>query len=276
MPIKKRRRAAVLKAFDRLYEQVKNNKKFKFEVLTAQLKQIEGEKKAFKDSNLLPDEPKGRRSPFDAAVKTYVKAMSTAREKCMNGYKKAVSQYREQGEIARASLVQEEMKVFLSRTSASLAPAIKEGELLATAEIDPRPWLYTTVKPAPGWTAPRFDTSNWAQGNAAFGMPDAPNIRIGTLWNTPAIALRTWVDVPELKPNHLVILRLRHDEGVKIYLNGELLFHDNGWNNEYADIVLDDAQKALFRPGRNTLAVTCVNAVGYGGVDMGLRLVLKK
>ncbi len=274
--VQEKARETLIKELDKQYENIKKNKTLKFEALRDQLGRIEDDRRTLMDSGTLPDESRGMKS-IDAAVKAYVKTMNNARERCLSEYKKAVSRYREKGDIARATAVQEEMTAFLRRTSGRSAQPIKEGVLLSTAEMDPpRTWFYTTIKPGPGWNAPRFDTTGWAQGQAAFGRPPAPNLRIRTLWDTPAIWLRTWVEVPELSPNHILMLRLRHDEGVRIYVNGELLFLNDGWNNEYTELILNDTQKALFRPGRNTIAVSCVNVVGYGGIDMGLRLVLKK
>ncbi len=139
-----------------------------------------------------------------------------------------------------------------------LTPPIREGVLLATAEAGPSQiWLYTSVKPGAGWTAPQFEDRQWDRGQAVFGKEGTPNIRIGTLWNTREIWLRTSVDFPQLLPNHVIMLRLRHDDDVEIYVNGELLVRYPGWNNEYSDIPLNDAQKARFVKGRNTLAVYC-------------------
>jgi len=267
---------ALLKALDRQYEHVKKKKRLGSETRSAQFEYIEGVRRAFKADDPLPD-PSVAGKEIKTAIKDYVEKMTKAQDKCWKECEKAASAYRRQGNVARATAIQEEGRAFRQRTSALLAQPINEGVLLSTAEVGPPwSWLYTTVKPGPGWTAPQFDTRDWATGIAAFGSEGTSNIRIGTLWNTEAIWLRTSVDVPRLSPDHVIILRLRHDEDVKIYVNGELLIQLPWWNNNYDEIVLTDAQKSLFCEGRNTLAVNCTNKGGAQGIDLGLTLFLKK
>jgi len=265
----------LLKAFDKQIDFAKRDRKPGWK---ARLRDIQDEKLAFKDDHVLPKSSGGMKSAImRSAINKHEKEMTNARDKRSNEYEKAVGDYLKQGKNARATEVRQEGQAFLQRTAALLAKPMVEGVLLPTAELGPpREWLYTTVKPVPGWTAPQFDTRDWATGIAAFGSEGTSNIRIGTLWNTEAIWLRTSVDVPRLSPDHVIILRLRHDEDVKIYVNGELLIQLPWWNNNYDEIVLTDAQKSLFCEGRNTLAVNCTNKGGAQGIDLGLTLFLKK
>ncbi|HKM52137.1 MAG TPA: hypothetical protein VJY33_01940 [Isosphaeraceae bacterium] len=265
----------LLKAFDKQIDFAKRDRKPGWK---ARLKDIQDEKLAFKDDHVLPKSSGGMKSAImRSAINKHEKEMTNARDKRSNEYEKAVGDYLKQGKNARATEVRQEGQAFLQRTAALLAKPIVEGVLLPTAELGPpREWLYTTVKPGPVWTAPQFDTRDWATGIAAFGSEGTPNIRIGTLWNTEAIWLRTSLDVPRLSPDHVIILRLRHDDDVKIYVNGELPIQLPWWNNNYDEIVLTDAQKSLFCERRNTLAVNCTNKGGAQGIDLGLTLFLKK
>jgi hypothetical protein len=111
-----------------------------------------------------------------------------------------------------------------SPTIPATVEGIREGVLLSTGEMDsPSQWLYTTVDPGAEWASPKFDTRQWTLGLPTFGQSDPPHIPFRTRWETPAIWLRTSVVVPRLSPNHILILRLWNDDGVEIYVNGELL-----------------------------------------------------
>ena len=53
---------------------------------------------------------------------------------------------------------------------------------------------------------------------------------------------------------------------------GEPLFDARGYTTDYLEVPLDDRRRALFREGRNTLAVTCRQSRGGQGIDVGLSL----
>ena len=98
-------------------------------------------------------------------------------------------------------------------------------------------------------------------------------MRARTAWSTPEVWLRTAVELPELAPADLLTLHLFHDEDVEVFVNGQRLYRGRGYLTSYADLPLDEAQKALFRPGRNVLAVHCRQTAGGQGVDVGLSLL---
>lgn len=53
-------------------------------------------------------------------------------------------------------------------------------------------------------------------------------------------------------------------------VNGKPLLSARGYITAYYDIVLDNAQEALFQPGANTIAATCTQTGGGQGVSPGL------
>ena len=110
------------------------------------------------------------------------------------------------------------------------------------------------------------------RGVAGFGKRGTPALSVGTRWDTRAIWLRTSVRLPALGPHDVLTLRLFHDEDVEVFVNGQPLLREPGFTTSYGDHVLSDAQKALFRPGPNLVAVTCRQTQGGQGIDLGLTL----
>ncbi|MBX6315997.1 MAG: hypothetical protein IRY99_24250 [Isosphaeraceae bacterium] len=133
-------------------------------------------------------------------------------------------------------------------------------------------WSYTTDPPAEGWNQPDFDASSWKRGAPGFGSPGTPALVVRTPWQTRSIWLRTTVEVPPLNGDDALSLHLFHDEDVAIFVNGQPLYQAKGFLTSYRDIPLDAAQKALFRPGTNVLAVSCRQTRGGQGIDLGLSL----
>jgi hypothetical protein len=155
----------------------------------------------------------------------------------------------------------------VDRMSARVSVVLPSGEASAPAE-----WSYTTTDPGAGWTEPGFDSSGWKSGKAGFGTDGTPALRVGTRWDGDRIWLRTKFDVPALKPGDDLTLRLFHDEDAEVFVNGKRLLRTRGYVTSYRSIPLDDAQKALFREGSNTLAVSCRQTGGGQGIDVGVTL----
>ena len=155
--------------------------------------------------------------------------------------------------------------VAASRTIALVSPG-------AAWRGRPSRWAFVTGRPADGWDAPGFDDSAWKSGEAGFGTAGTPGIRVRTRWDTPAIWLRTTFDAPKVAPGDALRLHVFHDEDVEVWLNGKSIFRAGGYDTDYLDVPLDDAARALVRPGPNTLAVSCRQTGGGQGVDVGLIL----
>ncbi len=134
-------------------------------------------------------------------------------------------------------------------------------------------WSYTTSEPVGDWKNPDFDVQAWKSGPAGFGTPGTPAIAVKTRWESPRIWLRNAIELPALGPDDALTLRLFHDEDVEIFVNGERLLRARGYVTSYQDIPLSESQKALFRPGRNLIAVSCRQTGGGQGVDLGFSLL---
>jgi hypothetical protein len=145
-----------------------------------------------------------------------------------------------------------------------------------SAGAEAHEWKYTMTEPAAGWNSADFDDSSWSTGPAGFGTRGTPGVRVQTNWDTPAIWLRTTVDLPELGADDVLTLRLFHDEDAQVFVNGQPLLSADGYITDYKSLRLTPEQKALFRPGQNVIAVSCRQRTGGQGIDLGLGLLKAK
>ena len=168
----------VLKAFDKNYEIVKNNKALKIEVQLAQLEKIEAEKKAFDDSGVPPT-----LTGMKIALSEYRTAQKKAETTCKAAFEKAAKAYRDKGEIKTAGAVLDEMKEFLAKgPAASTGTAVvffsaRSGKVLglqngATADGT----KIVTAEYAKG-----DQTQMWKVVPAADGWSYIENVKTGTV-----------------------------------------------------------------------------------------------
>lgn len=121
------------------------------------------------------------------------------------------------------------------------------------------------------------DESEWVSGTGPFSNSD-DQFR-STYWDssTKPIMIRrhftlSAAEIENIK-NSSLVLSCSYDENPKVYLNGELLWSQTGWNDSnYAEYTLTDTQKALLVEGDNVLAITLQQGGGGGHVDYGLKL----
>jgi hypothetical protein len=105
----------LLKAFDKYYEAVKNNKSLKIEAQLAQLEKIEAEKKAF-DESAVPPTVTG----LKAAMSEYRALQKKADAACKAAFEKAAKAYRDKGDVKAAAAALEDMKEFMANISGSM------------------------------------------------------------------------------------------------------------------------------------------------------------
>ena len=101
----------------------------------------------------------------------------------------------------------------------------------------------------------------------SFSNPIKPN----TLWKSKSIWIRRTIDIPQgFKPENLK-LNLSNDDDVKVYLNGVLAYSCGPCYRSGYDLfnISPEALKSL-KPGKNTMAVHCINPQGGGFIDVGL------
>lgn len=128
-----------------------------------------------------------------------------------------------------------------------------------------------TIEDAPaGWHTAGFDDSEWPLAPGGFGTEGTPGARVGTVWGTPQIHLRTRFELVEV-PESLV-LSFHHDEDVEVYLNGVEVFARRGYRGDYAEVQLDQEAVDALVVGSNVLAVACRQSGGGQFIDVGLRV----
>lgn len=128
-----------------------------------------------------------------------------------------------------------------------------------------------------GWASPEEDESDWIDGFGPFSNDE--NMFYTTEWPSQErpILIRRHFTLSESDLNTIsdntVTLRCSYDENPKVYLNGNLIWSSEGWNDDnYLDVLLGDEQKQHFVNGDNVLAVSLMQGGGGGHIDYGLIL----
>lgn len=159
---------------------------------------------------------------------------------------------------------------------ADLPPPPTVTPVIATSQVTPQTWHYTTDEPNGDWTKPAFDDSSWKQGPAGFGTQGTPGATIHTNWNTGDIWLRRTVTIPAGTSTGDLQFMVYHDEDVQIYVNGVLAAGEEGYNGSYVPLPISAQGRAQLKPGTTvTLAVHCHQTGGGQGVDVGLAHVVQ-
>lgn len=129
---------------------------------------------------------------------------------------------------------------------------------------------YTTTQPASTlWMQPAFDDRKWLAGKGLFGADDPEK---GTPWTSRDIWIRRKFDLPAgVKPADL-LLQIRHDDDVQVYLNGEKVYTAPCCENGHKLLKISQKAIAKLRPKDNVLALHCTNTGGPGFVDVGLAI----
>jgi hypothetical protein len=146
-------------------------------------------------------------------------------------------------------------------------------EILPTAETAPQEWKYTTTNPSGVWMSKAYDDSAWNIGQSGFGTDKTPAAIIGTTWNTNDIWLRRSFTLPAdaLDNGKTPVLRIHHDEGCQIYINGVLAVNLTGYTGNYGFVDMSaGAKAALVAGGENTIAVHCNQTSGGQYIDVGI------
>lgn len=153
--------------------------------------------------------------------------------------------------------------------TAYLPPTQKEVILLPTSEYSPQSWRYTTNSPPVGWQNSDFDDSSWKEGAGGFGTRPTPGDKSGTTWDRTDIWIRRSFDLAstEMESPHL---RIHHDEGAEVYINGQLVVDAPGYTDSYVLIPLDKKFIAAIKKGKNVIAIHCHQTDGGQYIDAGI------
>ena len=141
-------------------------------------------------------------------------------------------------------------------------------------------WKYTiskNSKSGTAWTKKNF-LGVWKTGKAGFGNRNGDG---GAVVNTPWSGEKPWLylrkkftidDLSKLQGSS-IRLNIFYDDTPTIYLNGNVIFTDDGWVDGYTDITLDAEYTKYLKEGENIIAVSINQHTGGCYFDMGLSYV---
>lgn len=124
---------------------------------------------------------------------------------------------------------------------------------------------FTETEPEAGWMKNNFNDAAWKTTDAPFSSNKK---RAKTLWTSKNIWVRRSFTVSNTSINKL-FLKLRHDDNVEVYLNGNLVYSCDCWNGKSELFPMTDAVAKSFVQGENVLAIHCANTAGGADLDAG-------
>ena len=165
---------------------------------------------------------------------------------------------------------------FFARESAAQEVTVRIPVVQDARSSAQAAWRYTTTDPGTAeWSGAAFPDGDWSTGMGGFGTGVVENSHINTEWTPGQIWMRKEFTLPEAGIES-VILSLHHDEDVEIFLNGQAVYQETGWLNDYSIFYISDEYKSALHPGRNVLAATCRNTDGPGYIDVGLAVDIRQ
>jgi hypothetical protein len=146
-------------------------------------------------------------------------------------------------------------------------------QVVPTSETTGQSWRFTTVAPAATWNTTGFNDSAWSTGLGGFGTAGTPGAVIRTTWSTSDIWMRRTFNPGSLTASQIsnLLLRLHHDEGAEVFINGVLAATVTGFTTSYGFTTMTTAgQNAVVANGNNVLAVHCHQTTGGQYIDTGI------
>lgn len=147
-------------------------------------------------------------------------------------------------------------------------PVYAPETLLAPGAIFPAECRFTEKKPGKNWMNENFAAKDWSAGKMPFGS--GWNNEAVTEWKSKEIWVRRTFSIEQVPADQL-ILQLRHDDDVEVYLNGEPIYQCTGcYTSDLKVFQLDEQLRKNLHKGNNVLAIHCTNTGGFAWVDAGL------
>jgi hypothetical protein len=146
-------------------------------------------------------------------------------------------------------------------------------EVILTSAQTAQTWRYTTTTPSGSWYNTAFNDTSWKQAPGGFGTTGTPGAVVGTTWDTSDIWLRRSFTLGALTNDEIskLVLKIHHDEGAEVYLNGVMAASVTGYTTSYVDIAVNAGAKAALVPNAaNVIAVHCNQTAGGQYIDAGL------
>ncbi|MDD7884751.1 glutaminase family protein [Flavivirga sp. 57AJ16] len=142
---------------------------------------------------------------------------------------------------------------------------IYETILAASDEIDYQA-DYTESKPDFGWEKINYNSSHWKKGAAPFSNETSD---AKTIWKSNNLWYRRVFDLDNKNLKNLY-LKLRHDDNVVVYLNGNKIYETEGWLHRYKYIPINQNIIKKLKSKDNVLAIHVKNTAGGQWLDAGL------
>jgi len=147
-------------------------------------------------------------------------------------------------------------------------PVYPPETLLEPGAAVPSGCQYTTEKPGKNWMQEKYAAKDWIAGKMPFGS--GWNQEAVTEWKSKEIWVRKIFTLDQLPAGQL-LLQLRHDDDVEVYINGQLIYQCTGcYTSELKNFALDEQLRKSLRKGSNVLAIHCTNTGGFAWIDAGL------
>ena len=138
--------------------------------------------------------------------------------------------------------------------------------VLPAADESDRPVAYTFSDPGAEWTTADYDDSDWQRGPPPFSEDTK---LAATPWTTDNLWYRNTFDLEDTGLDNL-LLKLRHDDNVTVYLNGIEIAAINGWQHSYKYLPVPTEAANSLRSTGNVLAIHIRNTAGGQYLDAGL------
>jgi len=145
--------------------------------------------------------------------------------------------------------------------------------VLPTSQVVPQTWSYTNEKPGGDWFKAVFDDSAWKKGAGGFGdfHPTFPTLIVPprTRWTTSDIWIRRTfkLDGTDFVSPYLLV---HHDEGAKVYINGQLVMDLPHTSNFYTWYPMNEKMLRALKTGTNVVAAHCHNEHHPQYIDVGM------
>lgn len=151
---------------------------------------------------------------------------------------------------------------FMGQPEFPVETILQPGEYLAAD------CKYVEEKPGQGWMTDSYDDSQWKTGKLPFG--DGWGNNAATPWQSKEIWIRRKLVLRDPNIDDLV-LQLRHDDDVEVYINGVPAYSCTGcYTGNLKNFKLGDSYKYNLRRGTNILALHCTNTGGWAWLDAGI------
>ncbi len=125
---------------------------------------------------------------------------------------------------------------------------------------------YTETEPKINWHDSDYDASLWKKGKAPFSNNEN---EAKTVWTSNDLWLRRTFDLENIDLKNLY-LKLRHDDNIVAYLNGDKITDINGWQHSFKYIPITDNIIEKLKNKGNILAIHIKNTAGGQWLDAGL------